>query len=161
MAIGEVAAKPTKVGMGGIAFGQAPTVLETLLGSCIGVAVWDRDTKMGGLAHVVLPESRGKSSAPGKFADTAVSELRREMVRRGANTKKLTAKIAGGATMFGQRTNQDIGQKNDEAVREHLQTLGIPLIGEHTGGTSGRVIRFSLEDGSVTVKIGREIVTVL
>jgi len=147
--------------MAGIDFGKGPDSLDTLLGSCIGITVWDRTTTLGGLAHVVLPKSRGRTNLPGKFADTAVAELRRQLLAQGANPKRLTAKIAGGATMFGQRTERDVGEKNHKAVLENLKIHGIPVVAEHIGGDKGRMIRFSLEDGSVTVSIGRQVVKVL
>jgi chemotaxis protein CheD len=158
-----VLAQPSvvKVKMAGLEVGRAPDTLETLLGSCVGVAVWDRLSKLGGLAHVVLPESRGCGNLPGKFADTAVSELRRQLLARGANPAKLTAKIAGGATMFGQRTERDVGEKNHRAVVERLRKHEISLVAEHIGGDKGRIIRFCLEDGSVSISIGRQEVAVL
>lgn len=158
-----IAAKPTviKVKMAGIDFGKSPTTLDTLLGSCVGIAVWDRQTKQGGLAHVVLSDSNGATNLPGKFADTAVAELKSRLLAMGANPRKLTAKIAGGATMFGQRTDRDIGEKNYQAVLKHLKKHGIPVLAEHIGGEKGRMIRFSLGDGSVQVSIAREVVKVL
>ncbi len=153
--------KVIKVKMAGINFGKSPDMLDTLLGSCVGIAVWDRLTKQGGLAHVVLPDSRGVSKLPGKFADTAVAELKTQLIRRGASPSRLTAKIAGGATMFGQRTERDVGEKNHQAVLEQLRSNGIPLIAEDIGGDKGRMIRFSLEDGSVEVSVGRRVVQVI
>lgn len=157
------AAEPAviKVRMAGIDFGKSPHSLETLLGSCVGIAVWDRITKRGGLAHVVLPDSRGATNLPGKFADTAVAKLRGQLLANGAHPGELIAKIAGGATMFGQRTDRDVGEKNHQAALEHLRKQGIPVVAEHIGGDKGRMIRFSLEDGSVEVSIARKLVKVI
>ncbi len=159
----DTATKPKliKVKMAGIDFGRSPDSLETLLGSCVGIAVWDRMSKLGGLAHVVLPDSRGATHLLGKFADTAVAELRKQLVLKGAHPKKLTAKIMGGATMFGKRTERDVGEKNYQAVREYLSKHGIPLIAEDIGGDKGRMIRFSLDDGLVEVSVARKVVLVL
>jgi chemotaxis protein CheD len=158
-----VAAGPgiVKVKMAGIDFGRAPQTLETLLGSCVGIAVWDRSTTLGGLAHVVLPESRGTASLPGKYADTAVRELRSRPIAMGANPGKLTAKIAGGATMFGPRTARDVGEKNHRAVLQELAKAKIPVVAEHIGGDKGRMIHFALQDGSVMVSVARQVVSVL
>ncbi len=150
-----------KVKMAGLATSRAPDALETLLGSCVGVAIWDRVSKLGGLAHVVLPDSRGATSHPGKFADTAVAELRSQLISQGAIPTKLTAKIAGGSTMFGKRSDRDVGEKNCVAVREHLKKAGIRIVADHTGGDKGRMIRFSLDDGSVDVSIGRQVVATI
>ncbi|HUT09790.1 MAG TPA: chemotaxis protein CheD [Thermoguttaceae bacterium] len=153
--------KVIKVKMAGIDFAKGPEALETLLGSCVGVAVWDRRSKLGGLAHVVLPQSRGDTNLPGKFADTAVAELKRQLLSRGASPSTLTAKIAGGATMFGQRTERDVGEKNYQAVLEQLRRHGIRVVAEHIGGGKGRMIRFSLADGTVEVSIARQVVAML
>ena len=150
-----------KVKMAGIEFGRSPASLETLLGSCVGIAVWDRVTKQGGLAHVVLPDSRGSISLPGKFADTAVVALRNHLVAKGAYPRKLTAKIAGGATMFGRRSDRDVGEKNYQAVLENLRKHGIRLVAEDIGGEQGRIIRFSLDNGAVEVSVARKVVKVL
>ncbi len=150
-----------KVKMAGVEFGRSPDVLETLLGSCVGIAVWDRVLKQGGLAHVVLPDSRGAANLPGKFADTAVAELKRRLVAQGCSPRTLTAKLAGGSTMFGVRSDRDVGEKNHKAVLEHLSKHGIRSVAEHIGGSKGRMIRFSLADGAVEVSIARQVVTVL
>ena len=150
-----------KVKMAGIDFGKSPAVLETLLGSCVGIAMWDSRMKLGGLAHVVLPDSRGATNLPGKYADTAVVALKRGLLASGASPNSLTAKITGGATMFGQRTNTDIGQKNIDAVTAHLRKHGIRLAGQHVGGETGRIIRFSLDNGSVDIFVARKHVGVI
>jgi len=150
-----------KVPMAGTGVIQAPGELETLLGSCVGVAIWDQTTKIGALAHVVLPESMGATKTPGKFADTAIAELKRIMIAEGAMALSLTAKIAGGAAMFGKAKDSDIGNRNREAVVEQLRQHKIRLLSEHCGGSKGRIIRFNTRDFSISVRIGRDIVTTL
>ncbi|MBN1910282.1 MAG: chemotaxis protein CheD [Pirellulales bacterium] len=150
-----------RVNMADIAYARAPVVLETLLGSCVGVAIWDRSRQLGALAHVVLPDSHARSGSPGKFADTAIAEAKRRLVLQGAVTRSLTAKIAGGATMFQTTGNLDIGRFNHQAVVTQLRRQGITLTGEHVGGQQGRLIRFSPQDGTVRVIIAREEVAVL
>lgn len=147
--------------MGGVGYGQHPDVLDTLLGSCVGVALWDRMTKQCGLAHVVLPEGKGKPSRPGKYADTAIEELVIQLVARGAMRAGLKAKIAGGSTMFASKGIRDIGAKNCEAVRKQLARFKIPILAEHVGGEKGRVMIVSLADFSVAIKMGnRHIATI-
>ena len=94
-----------KVGMGQIEVAQGGRhVLRTLLGSCIGLTLHDPRTRVGGLAHIVLPASRGDMSPPGKFADTALPELLRLIGELGGRTDKLIAKVAGAANMFSAST---------------------------------------------------------
>ncbi len=146
-----------KVAMAGIGYATAPERLETLLGSCVGVVIWDPYSRQGALAHVVLPNSRGDVKLPGKFADTAIEEMRCELVKRRANPLQLVAKIAGGATMFGPRTTRDIGHRNLEMVRQELVRLKIPLRAEHVGGEKGRVIRVDISNFTIEVFIGRDL----
>ncbi len=146
--------------MGGLKFAEPPDVLETLLGSCVGIAVWDERSGCGGLAHAVLPDAQGKVAAPGKFVDTAVLELKKRLLERGASPYSLRAKVAGGAIMFGKST-ETIGTKNCEAALHYLQQQKIRVVAEHLGGDKGRVIRFSLKDWSVEVEMGRKVVAVI
>ena len=149
------------VKMGGIDYCSAPGTLTTLLGSCVGVAIWDQVAKVGGLAHIVLPDSAGRQAGPGKFADTAIAEIKRRLLGRGANPRHLAAKIAGGATMFGKRTERDVGAKNHLAVVKHLKEQAIRLLAEEVGGSKGRMVSFSPDDGSLAVFIARKLVTTI
>ena len=150
-----------KIAMAQIGYGEIADMLETLLGSCVGVCVWDSHTHRGALAHVLLSDSQGVKVSPAKFANTAISHLKDQLLRSGANPRCLQAKIIGGAKMFGNNTKRDVGRRNCEAVRAHLEKNKIPLIGEHTGGTKGRMIRFFLNTGEVEVISGREKVATL
>lgn len=153
------ALKPVKVMMAGIGYGSAGERLETLVGSCIGIVLWDRQRKVAGLAHIVLPESAGRAGGAGKFADTAIAALKPGLLARGGT--RLVAKIAGGATMFGERSERDVGEKNYQAVRKYLQQHGIPLVAEHIGGNQGRMLYFSPDDGSLAVHVARHLVATL
>src|SRR5438552_2732207 len=84
-----------KVGMGELAVLQGTGVLRTLLGSCIGLVLHDQKRRVGGLAHIVLPEATDPGSLPGKYADTAVPELIRRIVEAGGRPQHLAAKFAG------------------------------------------------------------------
>lgn len=131
------------------------------LGSCIGIILYDPQTHVGGMAHVVLPDSalgRGQDMA-GKFADTAVPRLVSEMLRLGAARSRLTARIAGGARMInviGAGSRLDIGARNIEAVKAALETARVPLRGEDTGGSHGRTVQLFVGNGQLIVStVGR------
>ncbi len=154
-------AAKVNVKMGGIGYCEAPGTLDTLLGSCVGVAIWDQVSKIGALAHVVLPDSDGREAAPGKFADTAVAEIKKKLISRGANPRHLAAKIAGGATMFGKRGQADIGSKNHVAVVKHLRAHAIPLLADEVGGDKGRMVTFSPANGSLAVFVARKLIATI
>jgi len=126
------------------------------LGSCVGVTVYDRKKKIGGLAHVMLPSSRLHSSNPilGKYADTAINALLTEMTERGCNLQELEAKLIGGANMFEAIVHQPVpvGLRNVAASREKLMEMGVPVVAEDVGGSQGRTIIFSLIDGRVEIR---------
>ena len=129
-----------KVGMADLKTCLSPNGVTTLgLGSCVGIAIRDPGCKVGGLAHIMLPDStaiRNSQQNIAKFADTGIVELVRQMEALGAKRRNMVAKIAGGATMFnfqGQSDMIQIGGRNVEASKRMLKELGIPLLAEDTG----------------------------
>ena len=127
--------------------------LCTLLGSCIGLALHDRRRKIGGLAHIVLPDSRGNVNRPGKFIDTAVPALIQQMEKLAGQKLTLTAKLAGGASMFSTKLAIGIGQQNIESCERVLGDLRIPIISRHCGGEQGRRMTFDTSGGKVVIDI--------
>lgn len=146
-----------KVGIGDYKVANAPQSLITVaLGSCVGIALYDPISKVGGLSHIMLPDStafRGEKKVE-KFADLAIPSLVEDLKKIGASPR-LEAKIAGGASMFKLKNSiarEQIGQRNIAAVKQVLSDLRIPIIGEHTGEDYGRTMWLDLEDLSVTVR---------
>ena len=111
------------------------------LGSCIGLALVDRSANVAGLAHVVLPESQGKTEPKAKFADLAVPDLIERLLGAGAVKRRLEAVLIGGARMFSVGASLDIGARNAEAVRGALKQAGIRIKTEEVGGNRGRTAR--------------------
>ncbi len=152
-----------KVGMADLNIAKAPDSLTTIgLGSCIGIAVYDPTTKIGGLAHIMLPDStRMKNNSNiAKFADTGIEELIKRMTAAGASKIRMVAKIAGGARMFevsGLSEVGNIGAKNAEASKKKLRELGIRLVAEDTGLNYGRTVELYCENGDFLIKsVGKE-----
>lgn len=147
-----------KVGMADLNISNHPGALTTLgLGSCIGIALYDKSTKIIGLAHIMLPLSTmsKNNSNIAKFADTAILKLLNDMIKVGARKESIVAKLAGGAQMFSFNQSSDmmrIGLRNAIASKEKLQELKIPIIAEDTGGNFGRTIELFSEDGRLVVK---------
>lgn len=144
--------KGTNIRMGELAVAGSESVLSTLLGSCIGLALYDRKNRLGGLAHIVLPHSHGKTDAPGKYVDTAIPELLQQIQATGGNPQRLNARIAGGADMFNTGSETTIGVQNIQAVEDALRELRIPVAGRHCGGDQGRRMTFQIESGAVYIK---------
>ena len=143
------------VSIGGWEVAEAPVRLRTLLGSCVGVVLLDREGHTGGLAHIVLPDSRGRVDSVGKYADTAVPALVEALMRLRGRTsrRKLTAKVLGGASMFREMPGSEIGRLNLEAVERILKELSIPVLARDAGGTKGRSVTLDLGSGVVQIRI--------
>lgn len=118
------------------------------LGSCIGLILVDRSQTVAAMAHVMLPEaSEPEPRQPGKFADTAVPALVELMQRHGANPGRIEAALVGGAAMFSfgsSGSGQDIGARNEAAVRAALEERRIPIRATATGGGKGRTVRVNV-----------------
>ncbi|MEQ8787897.1 MAG: chemotaxis protein CheD [Pirellulaceae bacterium] len=128
--------------------------LSSVLGSCVGVVLYHPRMRLAALAHVVLPDSVGRSGQPGKFADKAIPEMLRMLAAEGANASGLIAKIAGGANMFGTAAGpMQIGEGNAEAVKKLLRDHRLRLESEHLGGSKGRRVTFDCDTGMMTIEI--------
>jgi chemotaxis protein CheD len=134
-------------------------VLRTILGSCVGICLYDPERKIIGLSHIMLAEKNTPEGNPGKYADTAVPLLLDAMLDAGASERRIIAKLVGGATMFKIAENSmmgEIGKSNARKVKEVLGSRSIPIVAEELGGDFGRTIDFFPEDGSVKIKsLGR------
>lgn len=150
--------KSILVGMADLNICKTPDTITTLgLGSCVGIAIRDPITKIGGLAHIMLPDSKEITSVTHvpKFADTGIEELVKKVTEAGATRARLVAKIAGGAQMFAMSSNSStmkVGERNVIAVKKKLKEMGIRLLAEDTGDSYGRTVIFDPETGNYTIK---------
>ncbi len=142
------------VGIGDFAVARSPVRLKTSgLGSCVGITIYDRKEKVGGLVHVMLPSSKGNSleSNPAKYADLGIEYLIEETIKTGASRKRLEAKIVGGASMF-PNTFLNIGERNVKCAKMTLDEFDIPIIADDTGKNYGRTIILDTSTGILFVK---------
>lgn len=147
-----------KVGMADLNVAVSPNKIRTTgLGSCVGVTLYDAMTKIGGMAHVMLPSSslsKGEINVA-KYADTAIPKLIESMEKLGANKRRLVAKLAGGSQMFSFSSSNDImriGPRNVEACKEALKKQGVRILKEDTGGNYGRTIEMDCTTGIVNIR---------
>lgn len=147
-----------KVGMADLKAGKNPdSIISYGLGSCVGIAFYDAQAKVGGLAHIMLPDSTQARASDNhaKFADTAIPVLLEEVIRLGALKNRIVAKIAGGSQMFSFAQATDImriGDRNVGAVREVLKALSIKIVAEDVGGNYGRTVELMLATGIYCIK---------
>lgn len=148
------------------AVGGAGDTLVTLgLGSCVAILLHDPVARVGGMAHVLLPEKQlaRDSTNLAKFASTAIPLLAEEVLGAGARRDRLKARLVGGASMFAALMapgTLNMGERNLNASRQALRELGIPLVAEEVGADYGRSVRFHVGEGRVVVSsVGRPDVT--
>ncbi|MGL4773748.1 MAG: chemotaxis protein CheD [Clostridium sp.] len=148
-----------RVGIADLNIVKPPKRIMTVgLGSCIGIAIYDKMNKVAGLSHIMLPDSSQFKTVENKmkFADLAIPMLIELMQKNGGNKRYFTAKIVGGASMFSfsdKNLVSDIGKRNGEAVKAKLAREGIPIVGEHIGGNKGRTMVFDPQNGDVIIRI--------
>lgn len=151
--------KRVSVGIGQLAVSKDP--LEVLvaygLGSCIGVSVWDPQARVGGLVHVLLPDSEGRrpdTREPARFADTGIDALIQRITEAGATARRLVVKMAGGAAVLGPANAEKfkIGERNAEAVHERLKHHGLRPVAIDTGGMKGRTLEMHPATGKTYVR---------
>jgi chemotaxis protein CheD len=145
----------------------ADGVIATIgLGSCVAIVLHDPTARVGGLAHILLPDesmSRDRSN-PAKFPATIVPIVLDEMHVLGAVRRRVRARIAGGASMFANliTTNSiNIGERNIASVRSVLERAKIPIVGEDVGSDHGRSVYLFVADGRVEVRSLRKGLRVL
>lgn len=144
------------VGIADMAVAKAPHTITTLgLGSCVGIVLYDKIHKIGGLAHVLLPNAPAGDTNLAKYADTAAKELLRRMLHLGAVSSLTVGKLAGGAHMFcgvEQVNVMQIGKRNVEQSLLALKSCSITVIAQDVGGSSGRTIVLDCETGALSIR---------
>jgi len=142
--------------MGQAVFATEPSRLTTILGSCVAVTLYSPRRRLGMLSHVVLPKSRNGADNLAKYADTAIPHMLSALRCEGLGPRDLTAKIVGGACMFGDNNLSRIGESNVQATVQALEDVGISIAARDAGGNYGRRICFDLATGVITVaSVGR------
>lgn len=146
------------VGMADLKVLQSPASLTSLgIGSCVAVTMYDAQAKIGGMAHIMLPDINAVKNRTNraKFANTAIPDMLEKMIEMGADKQAIKVKLMGGAHMFGFSQTEaifNIGKRNVEMAKNTLRELGIRIVAEETGGSYGRSLYFDLETGKVRVR---------
>lgn len=132
------------------------TLVTYSLGSCIGVAIWDPVTHVGGMLHYMLPESalspdKAKLN-PAMFADTGIPALFRAAYELGAVKKNMVVKVAGGSQLLDDNGTFNIGKRNYIMLRKIFWKNGVLIESEDVGGSVSRTIRLDVSSGRVMLK---------
>ncbi len=146
------------VGVGDMAVSNnTQVILSTYaLGSCIGVIVYDPVGKIGGILHLLLPDSTispdKAARQPAMFANTGLPLLFKAMAGLKAERQRLRVFVAGGAGMLHNQDPFKIGERNSTATFEFLTKNGLPVAYRDVGGTINRTIHLEIGSGAITMK---------
>lgn len=135
-----------------VGFGER--LIETVLGSCVAVCLWDQTNGIGGMNHFMLPgEDTSLENVSGRYGLYSMELLINDMMHRGSRRSLLAAKVFGAASVMScVAKERSVSAANERFVRQLLNNEGIPIACADLGGESGRRIAFFLDTGKVKVR---------
>ncbi|MFN0185879.1 MAG: chemoreceptor glutamine deamidase CheD [Aquabacterium sp.] len=124
-------------------------LITTTLGSCIAACLWDRDRRIGGMNHFMLPEGEGDT---GRYGSYAMELLINELLKRGASRLSLEAKVFGGGAIISGMQSLNVGERNTRFVLDYLATERIPVVSKDVLDIHARKVCFLPGSGKAMVK---------
>jgi len=124
-------------------------LIMTTLGSCIAACLWDREARVGGMNHFMLPEG---DSDTGRYGSYAMELLINEMMKLGATRATMEAKVFGGGQVIDGMSTMNIGERNTNFVIDYLKTERIPIMAKDVQGPYPRKVCFLPASGKAMVK---------
>jgi len=125
-------------------------LVDTILGSCVAVCLFDTKLMIGGINHYMLPLWNGDGLASPKFGNIAIEKLIEKMLKNGANKVNIVSKVFGGANQM--YSSMNIGERNIDIAKEILAAHNIKILAENTGGLIGRKLKYNTGTGQVMMK---------
>lgn len=128
-------------------------LIMTTLGSCIAACLWDRNARIGGMNHFMLPDGgSGDGNASGRYGSFAMELLINEMMKRGASRSSLEAKVFGGGQVISGMNTMNVGERNTSFVLDYLKTERIPVLSKDVLDIYPRKVCFLPASGKAMVK---------
>jgi len=125
-------------------------LITTILGSCVGICLYNQRLQVGGMNHYMLALWNGNGLASPRFGNIANEKLLQELIALGSSKIHLVAKVFGGANQT--VSYNDVGMRNIEVAFEFLDRMEIPVIAKNVGGEIGRKLVFDTHTGEVRMK---------
>ena len=133
---------------------SVPSLISTVLGSCVSVCLWDKSIMIGGMNHYLLPGTEGDETDNANRGIAAINLLVRSLLNRHANIGTLEAKVFGGCnSLYRKNDMYKVGERNVAVAFDVLKSYGIPVIAQHVGGIYGRKIVFNTSTGKVKMRL--------
>lgn len=151
--------KRSIVGVGdmGISDDLSVTISTFALGSCVGVVAFDPIKKIGGILHVMLPDSSISEEKaklqPFLFADSGMDKFRSELLAAGVNDDNLNVVLAGGASVMVDNDLFKIGEQNTSAVKSKIAEFGWNIVAEQLGGLTNRSLHFEMKRNQLLINL--------
>ncbi len=130
-----------------------PTIVKTILGSCVAVCLYDAKVRVGGINHYVMPRPMPNDVPGPRYGTSSIQELIERVRRKGASMARLRARVYGGARPLGGERGPQVGAANREIAIQMLRSYQVPVVEEQTGGERGRRVFFNIGTGQVFVSI--------
>lgn len=145
--------------MGQLYASSEPCLITTVLGSCVGVCLWDEELRIGGLNHFMLPRWDGKGLPSPRFGNIAIPKLIEAVVAAGGRRNKLVAKVFGGGNVLGQGEPPprfNVGFRNADYALQALQLEEIRVVSQKLKPDHGIKIQFDTGSGEVVLRALRK-----
>jgi chemotaxis protein CheD len=127
-------------------------LITTTLGSCIAACLWDRDKRVGGMNHFLLPDGGSGGADSGRYGSFAMELLIGEMVKRGATRSTMEAKVLGGGAVISGMNSINVGERNTAFVLDYLRTERITVVSKDVLDIYPRKVCFLPASGKAMVK---------
>jgi chemotaxis protein CheD len=127
-------------------------LIMTTLGSCIAACLWDRQAKVGGMNHFMLPDGGDRGSAGGRYGSFAMELLINEMMKLGAQRSTMEAKVFGGGQVISGMNSMNVGERNTTFVLDYLKAEHIPVVSKDVLDIYPRKVCFLPASGKAMVK---------
>jgi chemotaxis protein CheD len=133
---------------------SVPTLISTVLGSCVSVCLWDKETKIGAMNHYLLPGTSSDSNNDANRGISSIQILIRSLLNRKVSIENLEAKVFGGCnSIYKDHDPFKVGERNAKIAFEILKHYNISVAAHHTGGSQGRKIVFNTSNGKVRMRL--------
>lgn len=151
---GEIKHRAVNIHIGGVHASRQPTVVRTVLGSCVAACIFDPLATVGGMNHFMLPEGNGDDNSSTRYGTNAMEKLINEVMKLGGQRARLRAKVFGGGHVLNiQSTGIGVAQKNALFVKEFLATENIAIVAQRLGGLNPLQVHFYTDSGKALVKV--------
>ncbi len=138
---------------GALKVSRKPMEITTLLGSCVSVCLWDKNLKIGGINHYMMPFWNGSGLASPKYGNIAIEKLLKSMINLGSQPSNIVAKVFGGAAVLNSsECIFNIGERNIVIQEDILKQADIIVVAKSLGGNRGRKLIFNTDTGVVKMK---------